>query len=69
MTQKNVKSQIAANVMKTNRNRYEDKQGMAPLSFEMLLGQFKICVLSEKIWKFIDFSDHSLAFQSIFWKV
>ena len=39
----------------------------------MLLSQFEICILSEKIvskvWKFIHFSDHSLAFQSICWKV
>ena len=42
----------------------------APLSFETLLGQFKVCVLSEetvsKMRKFIDLTDHSLAFQSIF---
>ena len=45
----------------------------AKLSFEMLHGQFKIYILSEKavskIWKFIHFLDHSFAFQSIFWKV
>ena len=44
----------------------------APLSFEMLLGQFKICLLSKKavlkIRKFIHFSDYTLAFQSIFYE-
>ena len=51
----------------TNKNKVSACSWKAPLSFEMLLGQFKICLLSEKaiskILKFIHFSDHSLAFQ------
>ena len=54
--------------MKTNKA----SASKVPLSFETLLGQFKICVLSEetvsKMRKIIDFSDNSLAFQSIFLK-
>ena len=43
------------------RKCYEDKQGTVSASFEMLLGQFKICVLSkETVSKMRPFPVHFL---------
>ena len=73
---KNFTSKIAhiflkANVLKTDK--VSACSWKAPLSFEMFLGQFKICVLSEgtvsEKRKFVHFSDHCLGFESIFRKV
>ena len=62
---------LKANAM--NTNKVSACRWKASLSFRVLRGQFKKCVLSEKIvskiCKFIYFLDHSLAVQSIFWKV
>ena len=61
--------QIFLNTNKVSACSWRDQ-----LPFEMLLGQCKVCLLSEKdSWQygslFIHLSDYSLAFLSIFWQM
>ena len=75
MTHKNFTSSIAHSSLKAkviNTNKVSPRIWEVQQSFEMLLGRFKVYVLSQrtitKIWKFIHFSDSSLVFQLMLWR-